>query len=309
MQFTTYLIQGFRIARRHKRLIFVLWLAPLVPALVLAAMAASNLAPVLGHSLFADNVLNGNWFTVWTEFRSSPSDALEPILGRGIIIMAFLTLLVQIILSAGVVETLLERENRYPFILGVRRNFLRFMRTSIVLLIATVVPALLCGALGRGSFKLAEAQQDGRFDIFGVVLAAALFIVLWAPLDLASDLSRISAARHGDRSMVRGFFRALIKVFKNPGLFVPLYLVFLMLPLALHLVYSLMRSPWTPATMAAIAALVVAQQLVMLVRAFLKLGFWGSEIAAFRGLDEPRLCLPRKARKQPADEPMPEAAV
>ena len=44
----------------------------------------------------------------------------------------------------------------------------------------------------------------------GIVTAGVLFFILWAPLDLAADLSRISAARHDDRSMVRGFFRALV---------------------------------------------------------------------------------------------------
>lgn len=308
MQFMTFLSEGFSIAQRHKRLVIVLWLAPLVPALVLAAMAASNLAPALEHSLFADEVLRGNSYTVWTEFRSSPYDALEPILTRGVIIMALLTLLVQVLLSAGVVETLLEKERDHPFILGVRRNFLRFARTAIVLVLSSVVPAVLGIALARGSFKLAEAQMDGRFDILGVVAAAVLFIILWAPLDLATDLSRIAAAHHDDGSMLRGFFRALKEVLKNPGVFVPLYFLFLLMPLTVHLVYSALRAPWTPSTLAAIVVLVVAQQLVMLMRAFYKLGIYGAEIAAFRGLDEPRLCRPKDLRKQAAETPLTEQA-
>lgn len=308
MQFINFLAEGFRIARRHKRLVLVLWLAPLVPALVLGVMAFSNLAPVLGQSLFADDVLHGNWFTVWREFRSSPADALDPILGPGVIVMAILTLLVQVVLSAGVVGTLLERENNQPFILGVRHNFLRFFRTTIVLTITTVVPAFLCWALARGSFKLAEAQMDGRFDILGVVVAAILFIILWAPLDLAADLSRIAAAHHDDRSMLRGFFRALMAVLKKPGVFVPLYFVFLLMPLTVHLVYSVLRMPWTPSTLMAIIVLVVAQQLVMLMRAFYKLGIWGAEVATFRGLDEPRLCRPKLVRKHATEKPVAEAA-
>ena len=72
-----------------------------------------------------------------------------------------------------------------------------------------------------------------------------------------------------------------------------MYLVFLLLPLLLHLVYYWRRSPWTPATVATILAVIVAQQAMMLVRAFFKLGFWGAEIAArvadelFEWLDAP----------------------
>jgi len=306
MQFTNSLSEGFRIARRHKRLIVILWLVPLVPALVLGAIAASNLVPNLGQSLFADRALDGDWFIVWMEFRSSPIDELQPILGRGVVVMALLTLMLQIVLSAGIVGALLEREERHPFITGISRNLFRFARTAILSAVMTAISAALCIALARrGFFKLAEAQGDGRFDIVGVIVAAVLFVVLWAPFDLASDLSRISAARHDDRSMVRGFFRAWLSVLKKPGLFVPLYLVFLLLPLAVHVIYSLLRSPFTPSTMAALLVLVVAQQTVMVVRAFLKLGFWGAEVAAFRGLDEPRFCL-TKARKQqaPVDAPI-----
>ena len=299
MQFTRFLNEGFRIARRHKRLIVALWLVPLVPALVLGAMAASNLMPNLGQSLFADRALDGDWFIVWSEFRSSPADELQPILTRGILVMALLTLLLQVVLSAGIVGALLEREEKCPFITGIRKNLFRFFRTAILFVIMTAIPAVLCGALGRGFFKLAEAQRDGRLDILGVVLAAVLFLVLWAPLDLASDLSRIAASRHDDRSMVRGFFRAWTSVVKRPRTFVPLYLVFLLLPLAVHVIYSLLRSPFTPATMSAVLILVMAQQLVMIIRAYLKLGFWGAEVAAYRGLGEPRFCQ-AKIRKQPA---------
>jgi hypothetical protein len=297
MRAISFVREGLRIAGRHKRLILVLWLAPLIPALVVGAMAAANLSPDFGKSLFADRALDGGWFVVLMEFRSSPADALKPIVTRGLIVMAFLTLLVQVSISAGVVETLLERPPGHPFFLGIRRNFLRFLRTTCVLAVLTVAIVFGCRLMVKGFFKIAAAQSDGRFDIFGIIATVTLFFIVWAPLDLAADLSRFSAARHDDRSMVRGFFRSWVTVIRRPGLFIPLYLVFLLLPLALHAVYIALRSPWTPGTAAAIAALFVAQQTVMLIRAFFKLGFWGAEVTAFRDLEEPRWCRARTGRK------------
>jgi len=306
MQSVIFVREGFRVAGRHKRLVLVFWLVPLIPALVLGAMAASNLAPALGQSLFADRALDGDWFVVLMEFRSSRAYAFKPIIGIGVVAMAMLTLLLQVALSAGVVEVLLERDQRYPFALGVRKNFLRFFRTTILLVPATVVLLIGCRFLIiRGFSKLAEAQADGRLDILGFALAVVLFFILWAPLDLAADLSRIAAARHDERSMVRGFFRALGAVVRRPGLFVPMYLIFLLLPLLLHFVYYQLRSPWTPATVGAILALLVAQQTMMLIRAFFKLGFWSAEIAAYRGLDEPEFCR-SKVKTRPVKEPVAE---
>jgi len=306
MQSMNFVREGFRVAGRHKRLVLALWLVPLIPALVLAAIAAANLAPALDESLFADRALEGDWFVVLMEFRSSPADALGPIITRGVLVMAILTLLLQVALSAGVVEVLLERGESHPFMLGVQRNYLRFLRTTILLAVATAALLIAGRFLIRGFFKLAEAQADGRLDVFGIGLAVTLFFILWAPLDLAADLSRIAATHHDQRSMVRGFFRAVNAVVRRPVVFLPMYLVFLLLPLLLHLVYYQLRSPWTPASVGAILALLVAQQATVLFRAFFKLGFWGAEIAAFRGLDQPEFCRP-KVKIKPAAEPDVEA--
>lgn len=300
--------EGFCLAGRHKRLAVVLWLVPLVAALLLGAMAYANIAPVFDKSFYADRVLDGDWWIVLMEFRSSPADALDPILHRGMVVMALLTLLLGVALSAGVVEVLLERESSHPFALGVGKNFFRFFRTTILLMVVTIVPVLAAGLVARGFLKLAEAQGDARFDLVGIGLAAVVFLMMWAPLKLAADVSRIAAVRHEHKSMVRGFFRALARVLRRPGLFAPMYLVFLALPLLLVLVYHLLRSPWTPATAWAIVALAVVQQAVMLLRSFFRVAFWGAEFAAFTELDEPELCRP-KTRSRRVEEPVAEDLV
>jgi hypothetical protein len=310
MQAINVIREGFRLAGRHKRLAGVLWLAPLVPAVVLATMAASNLAPNLGRSLFADGVLDGNWFIVMMEFRQSPADALQPILYRGVFLMVLLTGLIQVMLAGGIVETLLERRAENPFVIGVRRNFLRFLRTAMLLASLTLIVAVLSRVVTKAFFKIAESQADGRFDLLGIGLAALLFVILWAPLDLAADLSRISAARHDHRSMVRGFFRAFRSVLARPALFAPFYLIFLALPVVVMAVYNLVRSPITAGSVVTIAAVFVLQQVVMLVRAWFKLGFWGAEVAAYRQLDEPPWCEGRSTAPlvKEAVEPVVEAA-
>jgi len=300
MTFLSFVREGFQIAARHKRMVLVLWLVPVLPAVVLAVMAAANLMPNLGQSIFADRVLDGDWFIVWSEFRSSPGYALAPILGVGVVVMAFLSLLVNVVVAAGVVEVALEREERWPFMIGVRRNFLRFARTTILLALGSTVAGLAAWVVVRVSFKLAAAKADGRLDLVGVALGAIVFFLLWAPQYLAADLSRIAAARHDDRSMTRGFFRALMTVIRRPGTFLPLFATFLLLPLALHIIYAVLRAPWTPSTAIALGVLVLAQQILMAARAVFELWFWGAEVAAFRGLDEPRWCRSKIHREEMA---------
>jgi len=302
MRFVTVLAAGFGIADRHRRLIAVLWLVPLVPAVLLTALAAANVLPALGRSLYAQRILWGDWFVVWSEFRSSPLDALEPILGPGIALMALLSLGLQLVLAAGIVGVLLERRTEHPFVLGLRANLVSFARTLALLLAGTLVAAAVAAAVVRGFFKLAEAQADGRLDLVGIAAGALVFFMLWAPQMLAADLSRIAAARHDQRAMTRGYLRGLGAVLRRPGLFLPLAAAFMLLPLAVNLGYLLLRSPWTPENAAALLGLVLVQQVVMALRAALELGFWGAGVAAFRELGEPELCRPRppRARVAPA---------
>lgn len=286
----SFVTHGFRTARRHPRLVTIAWLAPLIPALILVTMIAANIGPTLGRSLFSQGILEGSAFPIFIEFRTSPADALGPLLGRGALVMGVLSLLVQIFLSAGIVGVLAGSGSPNPFLTGIRRNTCRFLRSALVFLVPTAVAAVAAGLTVKGAGLLAEHFADGRWDLAGIAGAAMVFLVLWAPADLAYDLSRIAAVRHDHTSMLRGFFRALMVVLKKPGTFVPLYLVFLGLPLLLLGLYSAFRQPWTPGTAFAIVLLALIHQIVMAIRSFFKIGFWAAEVEVFRDLEEPDLC-------------------
>ena len=102
MHFLRFLAAGFAFTTRHKKLVLVLWLVPLLPALILGSLAASNIAPELGHSLFADRVMDGDALLVFLEFRSSPADELTPIFGRGIVVMLAIDVMLFGILGVAV---------------------------------------------------------------------------------------------------------------------------------------------------------------------------------------------------------------
>ena len=308
MTFLRLLGNGFRAARRHPRLILAAYLAPFVPALLLALMARSNLAPVLDFSLFSQRVLDGRWFAVYPDFAASPASDLQLVFGSGFMLAMLLTALVQVPIAAGTVETLLERDGvAHPFFTGIAAHSGRFFRSLLWFLPAAAITVGVAGGTVALFFKVAEKKSNAVFDVVGLGAAALLAVLLLAIFDPAYDLARIAAAQHGDRKTLRGYLRAIWLVLRRPGIFLPLYVSFALLIAALHLGYTAARSPWTPATALAIVAVLLAQQLVMLLRATLQVGFWGAEVAAFRTLGAPRLC--EKKAKRPAllvvDEPPP----
>ena len=77
-------------------------------ALVLAGIAAANLAPALDRSLFAERAMTGEIFAVYTDFANSPANHLRTVFRGGIVTFGLLTFVLQVLLSAGLVEVLLE---------------------------------------------------------------------------------------------------------------------------------------------------------------------------------------------------------
>jgi hypothetical protein len=315
MTFLKLLGNGFGAVRRHPRLVLAAYLVPLLPALAVAAMARANLAPTLDYSLFSQRVLGGRAFDVWRDFAASPQSDLGVLLGAGVFIAVLAAALAQIPVAAGTVEVLLARDGvEHPFFTGIARHSGRFLRALLWYLPALALAAGAAGGAAAALFKAAEKRSNAALDLVGMGAAAAVALLLLAIFDPAYDLARIAAARHDDRRTLRGFLRAIWLVLHRPAIFLPLYVSIALLIVALHLGYTAARSPFTPATAAAIAAVLVAQQLVMAARAAIQVTAWGAVVGAYRELGEPRLCEKRARRKallvvdEPPATPLPEPA-
>jgi branched-subunit amino acid ABC-type transport system permease component len=141
----------------------------------------------------------------------------------------------------------------------------------------------------------ARQAADGRLQLAGWVGVLAVAFVIYVALDLAYDLSRVSAAAHGDRRTFVGFVRALGHALRHPLRLAPLWLFFSLLSAGLAVAYVLTRAAVTPAHGGHLALLLLAQQVVFLLLAFLKVGLWGAEIAYYQAVGEPRWC-GRRAR-------------
>lgn len=284
---------GFAHAVRHPRLIVLLWAIPLLPAAGVALLASSALAP-LDRRPFASEVVEGRWFGPWIDFRSSPLDQLDPVLGIGVVLAVAVGFVAQVLVASGVVEVLLQRRHERPFLVGIRRNGWRFARSAGWVVIGTGAAAVAAALVARGFFDLATSRADGWLDIIGVGMAAAVFVILAAPLLMAYDQSRIAAAAYGEGSMLLGLVRGLGFVLRHPARFAALAAITAALPAMVHLAYGWVRAPWVPSTGVQVALLLVVQQVVMLVRAYLKLGLWATQVEMWRDLGAPRLARRRR---------------
>lgn len=295
MRFVTALRLGFHRLHRRLGVVLLAYLAALVPALLFASLVRSDLADALDDSIFAERVFAGERFAVWMDFASSPAYSLGPVWGA-LGPSLWLVLLIQVLVSAGIVEVLLgttPRDQR-PFLAGVGRHGWRFLRSTIWFFASLALVAVALGVAGAAAGKHATAAGDGTLLLYIRLVVVALFAVAFIPLKLAYDLSRVAAAAHGDGATLRGFVRALGYALAHPAILAPLYLTFAVAALALSSGYLAARDLWSPPGPWWVLALFAGQQTILLARAYLRTGLWAAEISYYQAIGDPRWCRPSR---------------
>lgn len=287
MRFATALGLGYRRTRRHAALALVPYALALLPALGLAALASPGLADALDHSLFARRAMGEESFAVWHELTRVPT-VQQPPLTTAALVLWLAVALAGIVAAGGLVESLLERTARggAPFAVGCVRHLGRFLRAALTHALALLVAFGLFAA-AAAALEGQLPKLDGRLVLAlrWVELAAAGLVLL--PFGLAYDLSRIAAASHGGRSMVRGYLRALGHVLRNLPALVPLYLMPAGAGVVLFGGFLAAAARFTAASLPQVLLLFAAQQLVLLSLAALKLWLLASEVSYFQAIGEP----------------------
>lgn len=288
---------GFRRARRHLGAVLLVYLAALIPALLVISVVSADLAPVLDHSLFAERVLEGDSSPVWIDYLRSEDYDLEALFdvlpGRYLLVI-----LLHVLVAAGVVEALLDRAtvDERPLFSGMARHGFRFVRSAVVFVLVAGVALFLVSLLA-----LPFEEGDGLQALYGWGLVLAVGLPVYGMLDLGYDFSRISAAAHNDGRMLVGFFKALGFGFKHLGTLAPLYVIFALPLVALHVGSVALRPAWGLESAGEILGWLLAYQAVLFATAFLRVGLWGAEVAYFQGLGEPRWCGRKMREKGTAD--------
>lgn len=299
MKFLLPLRHGLGGARRHFKLVFLVYLLSLLPALLVAYLAFRDLLPELGRSLFAGRALEGDRMGVWNDYLRSADSTFDLVTGAAVAI-AVIALILHILTAAGVVEALLSRERRreHPFLLGVGRHGWRFTRSALWFAVALVpLGALLAAAFG-GVNEIASSQADGRIHLFGWPIALGLGLLVYMFLDLGYDLSRIAAATHDAGGTFLGFFRGLFHALRHPLILAPFWLLLTLLVVGLHLAYVAGRAAVQPGNLLEVILVVLVQQVVFLAAAYLRVSLWAGEIAYYQAMGEPPWCRTRRQRRR-----------
>jgi hypothetical protein len=292
--------QGLAAARRNTRLVATLWLTNLALALAAAVPVLRAISDAIGLLPAADSLARAFSFGVivdLSELRpglvSFLRDAAFGVFGLG--------LLVGLVASAGSLEVLTSDDDRpfaHRFGRGAFRFFGRFLRLGVTTLVSAVVLTLLLAgplfALSRYVRRESGSEWLALALLFAAVLVGglALLVVL-----LVQDAARILIVRADGHRVLRALRSAVVLVWRSSAAWLGAWAANAALLLVAFAVYLTLSGALPAGRL--LVALVVLQQLFVLVRCWLRVALLGAEVA----LVPPP---PEAPVPQPVVEPLPE---
>jgi hypothetical protein len=296
--------QGLRAALRNKRLAVTLWLLNLALALAAAVPGWRALQDAIGPLPLADSLSEAFSFGVLADLAELRPGLISG-LGDAAAAVFALGLLVGLVATSGSLEVLTsgdERSFAHRFGRGAFRFFARFLRLgAITLVLATLLALVAAGPLFALSRYL-RREFGSEWLALAVLLAAlvagglAMLLVL-----LVQDAARVLIVREDLRRVRQALRAAIALVWRHPARWLGAW-AWNALLLGVAFVAYLALANAVPAG-PLLVALVLLQQLFVLVRCGLRVALLGAEIALVPVREPSAPPLP-----QPPVEPLPEPA-
>lgn len=191
-----------------------------------------------------------------------------------------LTLLWNVLAAGGALESLLSGDPSrmaHRFGRGAGRFFGRFLRMGLA---ATAAAFLVAGILAGPIFGVRAGLDDSAegakywLGLAGILVALFAFLLV----QLALDLARVRVARDDVRKGVRVFRATLRAVLRRPWQVLAIWIPLALCLAAVAALYLGFRN-LLPAGSGLVLAIFLAQQLVMIARAGMRVALWSGEIA------------------------------
>jgi hypothetical protein len=273
-------VHALRRTVRTRRLVLLLWGAHLAIAAVAFYPALRFLDRSLANAPAGDEFLRRFSLPLFGDLMRSGGKWGDG-LGQLLSVVFVLTLLWNVLAAGGALESLLSGDPSrlaHRFGRGAGRFFGRFLRMGLAAAVAALLVAgVLAGPIFGVRASLDDSAEGAKFwlGLAGILVAFGAILLV----QLALDLARVRVARDDVRKGVRVFRATLAAVLRRPwqalAVWLPLALGFA----AVSLLYLAFRGMLPAGGGALLLALFLAQQLVMIARAAMRVALWSGEIA------------------------------
>jgi hypothetical protein len=265
----------------------VFWFYTLVFALVIVLPAGAILYSELGHSLYAERMLE-NFDLQWlvemlNQTGGLPLYVFPPLIA----LVAAGYVLLSTFLAGGALTVFASEEGSYRpglFYEGCGRNFGRLFRLLLVSAVfygVVLAASVALKALGKSIWG--QGMEERPLVIFGW-FRTGLTVLLLLVVNMIFDYAKIRLVVEDSRKSWRAALGSVKLVFRNLGGTAATYGLVALLAVALALAYAAVCG-FIPRNLALwMALLLVLQQAFVLGRIGVKLLFFGSQLEIYRGV-------------------------
>lgn len=269
---------GLKRAWRRKPMMALYWFFHTLCALAAALPAAAVAVQPLGHSRLGEELMRQFDLAWLAELYAASAAAALPV-AVAAAMAAAIALLGAVYLAAGAAPLLAREETPYSaeeFWRGAGRYFWPYLRLSLYSWILFGAALAVGALLRRGAVALWGEGLEARPLVMADYARLALLVVLFGLISTAMDFAKIRLALDGSRQSLRACLDSLRLAWRNPGVVFWLWACFAAAGAAAAWLYVELAVRLEARGAALFVALVLVQQIYVLVRIALRFAAWGA---------------------------------
>jgi hypothetical protein len=280
---------GFKSAFNTKKLVTTIYVITFLMALMLAIPFGNTIQKEAGNSMAFSALLKGFDYTVYQDFMNHSGDAIRPFISTAVWLGIFY-LLFTIFFEGGILTVLKRKEDKFTlrfFWEASAKYFSRFFRLALYMLITQAIIAVIIFIILAQILSSVYNSAPNEISIFYTFVAGVvIYLLIFIFLLIVTDYAKVMLVENEEYRPFRTILRSFAFSFKHFLSTYFLYLLLLVVPILLYLIYFKLESAIGMTSGFNILVIFILQQLLIWSRVFTKIWILGSELNLYRSFDK-----------------------
>lgn len=274
--------KGFIQTAKYPRMLFILYFANILMALIFALPFFSALKSSAGHSDFLNGLLAGFDYTVFSNLMYYSGKAFNAITG-GIKWLILAYFLLSVFLTGGIIRTLNDDKFSTSSFFGAgAHSFFRYLGLSLIIVLSQIIFLLLIFIPLSGYISNNFAEFQSELTAYYLVFSAiGLYALIFMLISMIGDYGKFYLELNNSFNIFKGFWGGVRYAFKHFLKTYVLYLILLFLPAVIMYVYLYFESDMKMATGIGILLVFLMQQGFILLRVYLRTWVLSSQLMVY----------------------------
>lgn len=277
--------KGFRNTVQSLRMVTLIYLVTLILGLSLSIPFMSTLKEASGLSLDTAKLLKGFDYTAFKEIMRFHGEGIRTFFGIGFWVSLFF-LILSVFLTGGILGRLSDMSRDFSlksFFGDCGMLFGRFFRLSIYTLLMHLLVAVIVytplGLIFMGKFE-GGASEKQFFYLFLIFAIIHIIVAIW--LLIITDYTRIMLVGSKSKKVLKQFWKALKFVSHRFFGTYGLYLLLLVAPVIILILYFKLSGLLNVASALMILLMLLIQQLFIWLRAGFRVWIFASQVSYYQ---------------------------